>query len=84
MLIKRDRIDLDGTVSVHMDCQMQMSRLDYMIWMSLYFLKEEEKEKLLLDGIPLITNGRVVPTAEETEHLKKHSYRLKNFKMFAR
>ena len=82
MLMKDDRFNDDGTVNVYMNCYMKMSRLDYLVHMALHCMNDEEKERLLLEGIPQITNGRVVPDERDTINLKKRSYRLKNFKMF--
>ncbi len=82
MLMRDDRFNDDGTVNIYMNCYMQMSRLDYLVHMSLHYMRDEEKEKLLLEGIPKVTKGRVVPDEMDTINLKKRSYRLKNFKMF--
>jgi len=82
MSAKEDEFNLDGTVDVALNCKMKMSRLDYMIMVSLYRMTEEEKEQLLLKSIPRITARRIIPTKTESIGLKKHQYRLNNLKVF--
>ena len=84
MLFKEDKINPDGMVDIYVNCYIKMSRLDYLIYQALLFMNDDEKERLLLEGIPQITDGRVAPAREDCKNLKNHAYRLKNFKMFAR
>ena len=83
MLMKDDEFNLDGTVEVAVDCRLKMSRLDYMVMMSLHQMNEVEKESLLLNSIPKITKQRVVPDQSEINNLRKHKYRLKNIRVYA-
>ena len=80
--MSEDIFNFDGTVDVKVRGYMKMSALDYKIMWSLYFLKEEEKEALLMKVIPKITKDRVVLGANEIEAMKKGNYRLRNIEVF--
>ena len=84
MMMRDDKFNSDGTVTVPIDCYMKMSRLDYLFWKYLRLLKEDEKEKLLLEGIPHATSGRLDFSEEYNEIKNFHTQRLKNFKIFVK
>lgn len=79
MLLRNDKLNLDGAVTVTVDCYMTFSQIDYMFWKYFRCLKKAEK-KLLLEAIPNITNHRV-NLSEEYTKLQKNHLRLKNFKI---
>ena len=82
--MRDDKFNSDGTVTVPIDCYMKMSPLDYLFWKYLRLLKEDEKEKLLLEGIPNATRGRLDFSEEYNEIKNFHAQRLKNFKIFVK
>lgn len=81
MLIRDDKFNLDGTVTTYVDCYMEMPQVDYLLWKYVHCLKQEEKEKLLLEGVPNATNGRISPHEEYEEILQAHTKRLKFFSL---
>ena len=80
MLLRDDELNLDGTVTVPVECYMTLSQIDYLFWKYFGSLKKAEKEKLLLEVIPNITNHRINLSDEYVE-LQKNHRRLKNFKI---
>ncbi len=84
MMMRDDEFNPDGTVTVQLDCYVKLSHFDYLFWKYLRHLKKEEKEKLLLEGIPNATNGRLDFSEEYNEIKNFHTQRLKNFKIFVK
>ncbi len=83
MLLRDDELNLDGTVTVPVDCYMTLSQIDYLLWKYFKHLKKAEKEKLLLEAIPNITNHRI-NLSDEYAELQKNHRRLKNLKIFVK
>ena len=80
--MRDDKFNLDGTVTTYVDCYMTMPHVDYLLWKYVHCLKQEEKEKLLLEGIPNSTNGRITPNEEYEEILKANIKSIKFFKIY--
>ncbi len=83
MLSRDDEFNLDSTVTVPVDCYMTLSQIDYLFWKYFGCLKKSEKEKLLLEAIPNITNHRI-NLSDEYAELQKNHRRLKNLKIFVK
>jgi hypothetical protein len=71
--MSEDRINMDGTVDMVVDCHIQMPLWDYKIMLALELMNNKEKEHLLHHAIPKITKNRVTPRADE-----QFEYRQRN------